>query len=203
MRRMFRLVIFDLDGTITQPHLDFQRIKSEMGAAPDEPRTLLEYMNTLSPEKRTIAAGILDRHERKAAAESQLRDGIAELIESLRESGTKVAILTRNSRRSVDTVLSRHSVSVDFVVTRDDAPPKPSPEPVLGICRALGVLPEESLVVGDFRYDVLAGRAAGASTALLSTYDGAAGVEPDFLVRDIPALRRVIEDCGGICHGAL
>ena len=144
---MFRLVIFDLDGTITRPHLNFQEIKKQVGAAPDEAMTLLEYMDTLAPEERKRADRILAQHEREAAENSQLRDGIGELIESLRESGIRVAILTRNSRPSVETVLRKHSISVDLVVTRDDAPPKPSPEPVLRICRALGVPPQESLMV--------------------------------------------------------
>lgn len=191
------MVIFDLDGTITRPHLNFQEIKKQVGAATDEAMTLLEYMDTLSPEKRESADRILAQHEREAAENSQLRDGVGEFIESLRESGMRVAILTRNSRRSVETVLRKHSISVDLVVTRDDAPPKPSPEPVLRICRALGVRPEESLMVGDFRYDILAGRAAGAKTALLSDSGGDIEVAPDFLVQNIPALKRIIETGGG------
>jgi len=189
---MFKLVIFDLDGTITQPHLDFQKIKKQVGAAPGEPMTLLEYMGTLSPERRERAVRILEQHEDEAAKKSQLRDGVAEFIESLRRSGAKVAILTRNSRRSADTVLRKHSISVDFVVTRDEPPPKPSPEAVLRICRALGVCPEESLVVGDFRYDVLAGQAAGAKTALLSDSDEDVDVVPDFVITGIPELKRII-----------
>ena len=194
---MFRLVIFDLDGTITRPHLNFQEIKSQVGAAPDEAMTLLEYMDTLAPEERKRADRILAQHEREAAENSQLRDGAGEFIESLRESGIRVAIHTRNSRPSVETVLRKHSISVDLVVTRDDAPPKPSPEPVLRICRALGVPPQESLMVGDFHYDVLAGRAAGAKTALLSDSGEEAEVAPDFVVKDIPALKRIIETGGG------
>ncbi len=189
---MFGLVILDLDGTITRPKLDFQKIKKEMGAAEDEQRTTLEFMDSLPPDRRRRAEQILAQHERDAAQYSQLRDGARELIVSLRQSGVRVAILTRNSRLSVETVLRKHSLSVDFVLTREDSPPKPSAEPVLRICRALGVPPAETLVVGDFRYDIMAGQAAGAKTALLTSRKEKADVQPDHVIHDLHTLRKMV-----------
>jgi len=193
---MFSLVILDLDGTITRPALDFQEIKRQMGAAHHETRTVLEFMHSLPPDRRRRAEQILARHEHDAAENSELRDGAREMIASLRQSGVKVAILTRNSRLSVETVLRTHSLSVDFVVTREDAPPKPSPEPVLRTCRALGVPPENTLVVGDFRYDIMAGQAAGAKTALLTGRKNEPDIAPDYVIHNLDVIKEIAQPRG-------
>ena len=90
----------------------------------------------------------------------------------------------------------------DVVVTRDDGhvAPKPAPDGVLHAAAAMGVAPEETLVVGDFLLDMRAGRAAGAVTAYLVNHgelgDGE-GVEPqaadcDFVVGRLPELEDVV-----------
>ncbi len=161
----FSLVIFDMDGTLTRPYLDFPRIRAEIGL----PEPLLENM-LLLPEgpERDRAFAILQRFEDDAAANSELNDGALEILEFLRGRDVKAALVTRNSRRSVARVLEKHGLAFDLVVTREDAPVKPRPEPLQLICGRLGVAPERTLMLGDFKYDVVAGRAAGTATALLT-----------------------------------
>ena len=69
-------------------------------------------------------------------------------------------------------VLSRFEAvgAGDFavVITRDDALPKPHPAGVLKAARRLNITPPELMMVGDFRFDVLAGQRAGAITVLLT-----------------------------------
>ena len=57
---------------------------------------------------------------------------------------------------------------MDVLVAREDAPPKPDPECVRTASTKLGVAIETLLMVGDFRHDTEAGRAAGAMTVLLT-----------------------------------
>ena len=82
-------------------------------------------------------------------------------------------MLTRNGRSAVDRALARFTAltadDFDVIVTRDDGDvaPKPAPDGVLHAAAAMGVPPEETLVVGDFLLDMQAGRAAGAVTAHL------------------------------------
>jgi len=173
-----RAVLFDLDGTLVRSELDFDRIRREAGI---EGVPILEYMAQAPPERRREIAEILERHEAEAAACCAPADGVREVLGWLRTRRIGSAIITRNSRRSAETVMRRLGLPVEAVVAREDAAPKPSPEPVLRACRALGVLPAETLMVGDFIFDIQAGRAAGARTALLRlpgrNYDG---VESDF-----------------------
>jgi len=94
-------------------------------------------------------------------------------LRALHDRGLRLAILTRNSRRSVQTVLKRHGLTGLFEVayTREDGPAKPSPQPVLEICRRLGVAAGRTWVVGDYLFDIQAGRAAGAGTTVLMIGD--------------------------------
>jgi HAD superfamily hydrolase (TIGR01549 family) len=162
---VIRAVIFDMDGTITRPYLNFREIRARIGVV--EP--LLENMLAL-PEgpERERAFRILEEFERDAAEQSQLNDDVPEVLAFLQERRIPAALVTRNSRRSVRRVLERHGLVFSLVVTREDAPAKPRPEPLWLICQTLEVPPAQTLMVGDFTHDVAAGRNAGTRTALLT-----------------------------------
>jgi HAD superfamily hydrolase (TIGR01509 family) len=157
-------IIFDFDGTITKPYLDFDQIRAEIGIGAGP---ILEAMDKMSEEERSRADKILNRYEKEAAQHAELQPGAIEVIETLRHQGWPVAILTRNARPWVDIVLSRFGILVDTLRTREDGAIKPSPEPVLALCRQLEVEPTASWVVGDYLFDIMSGREAGTRTVLL------------------------------------
>ena len=160
-----KAVIFDMDGTLTRPTLDFPAIKAAIGIA--EP--LLENMLELPPgAERDRAFTILERFEDEAAEKSELNHGTREVLEYLAKKNIPSGLVTRNSRRSTDIVLRKHELRFELCVTRDDAPAKPRPEPLLMICEKFRILPANTLMVGDYKYDILAGRNAGTRTALLT-----------------------------------
>ena len=193
---MIDAVIFDLDGTVVEQRLDFDAIRAEMGITGGEP--ILESLEKMSPDGRRQADAVLARHEQDAARRASLAQGAQGLFEYLAEQGIPVAILTRNARRSVETVLRRFGLKVDCIVAREDATPKPHPDGVLTIARKLGVAPARCLVVGDFQFDVEAGRAAGARTVLVQR-PGAAScpVKPDHVVASLDELRTVLQGLVG------
>jgi len=172
--RPIRGVIFDLDGTITVPVLDFAAIRAdietELGPALFEGRPILERLDALPDAERRRGYDILERHEAEGAGRSTLNDGAAELLAFLRETGIKTAIVTRNSRGSAETVARKHGLAFDAIITRDDAPPKPSPEPLLLAARQIGLSTDEVIYVGDFEMDRLAGAAAGIPTYIVKVY---------------------------------
>lgn len=165
-----RLVIFDMDGTLTRPYLRFDEIREEIGL---DSEPLLEAVRELPSADRARAEAILARHEAEAAAASELQDGARDVVSAIRESGMSVALMTRNSRRSVAVVLERHGLDFDRVWTRDDGAMKPSPEPIYSICRSMGVLSKNAWSVGDYLYDIVCGKAAGSTTVLLLDADRA------------------------------
>ncbi len=158
-------LLLDMDGTLTTPMLDFPAIKAEMGIGN---RPILEALAEMGPETRNFAEAVLLRHEEQAAAQSSLNPGCRELLGFVHSHRLPIALITRNSRRSVDVVLSRHGLRIDILVTRDDGFYKPDPGPLLLACERLQTDPARAWMIGDGRYDVEAGVAAGMKTIWLS-----------------------------------
>lgn len=191
--RTIRAVVFDMDGTLTESQLDFDRIRRECGLPDGEP--ILEYMERAPHAERRRIAQVLEAHEARSAGQCALREGAGEVVRELHRRGLRTALLTRNSARSVGTVLRRFGLRFDCCVSRDDGPPKPSAEPVLTIARELGLDPSELLVVGDYVFDVQAGRAAGAATALLRVRQcPVPPPEPDLVLRCLAELLDLFPD---------
>ncbi len=206
--RPFRLraVIFDFDGTLTHPGaLDFPAVKREIGCPPDE--YILEWILSLPPGKERDAAALaLERFELAAADASSPNAGAEDLVRRLRAQGLAVGVLTRNGLSAVERALRRFDAltleDFDVVVTRDDGEiaPKPAPDGVLHAAAAMGVPAAETLVVGDFLLDMLAGRAAGAVTAYLRNHDAPgdgeaaepAAADCDFVVGRLGELHEVV-----------
>lgn len=167
-----------MDGTLTRPTLDFPAIRAAVGV----PEPLLENMMAMPPGRdRARAFEILERFEDEAADVSELNAGAREVLEFLSGRSIPLGLLTRNSRRSTERTLAKHDLRFGICVTRDDAPAKPRPEPLWKICETLGVAPVHALMVGDFKFDVLAGRNAGTRTALLTH-----GKRPSYLKEVTP-----------------
>ena len=160
-------VVFDMDGTLVSSHLDFDKIRAEARVPEGVP--ILEFIDSAAEAERERAVRVLVEHESRAARECSLHPGAREVLSSLRGIGMKLALLTRNSGDSVRLVLERFGLEFDCWVAREDAAPKPSPEPVRRLAAELGLRPEQLLVVGDYIFDIEAGRAAGAFTAFLRT----------------------------------
>jgi HAD superfamily hydrolase (TIGR01509 family) len=160
-----RAVLFDMDGTLTRPMLDFPRIKAEMGIGQ---RPILEALAAMDAAERARAEAVLLRHEEEAAAASTLNEGCRDVLAWLERRNVATALITRNSRTSVLAFLERHGIDVTVAIAREDAAPKPDPRPLWLACEKLGARPSEAWMVGDGQYDVEAGSAAGVRTVWVS-----------------------------------
>ncbi|HVT81252.1 MAG TPA: HAD-IA family hydrolase [Phycisphaerae bacterium] len=166
----YPLVIFDMDGTLTEELLDFAAIRGEIGVS--EGAGILEHILRLQGEERERATVILHRHEMTAAESCVLHAGVVEMLQTLRAGGVRTALLTRNSRACAEVVLGRHGLAFEYVATREQTPHKPHADSILNICRRLGILPEQTLMVGDYLYDVQAAANAGVHSALVCLKPG-------------------------------
>jgi len=195
---MLKAVIFDLDGTLTRPNLDFDRMRAEIGIR--TPTPILEWLAAQPERVKERAWDIIHRHELEAAHAAELAEGALELLALLDELQVRTGLVTRNSRCSVEIVLERFGLQFEAVVTREDCEPKPSPEPVLECARRLGVSAGETLMVGDFYFDIHSGHAAGARTALVGTgglaaFPGTGPVpEADFTVARLSELIPIVKE---------
>lgn len=186
-------VIFDLDGTLTRPVLDFMAIRAELGF-PEGPPHVLERMEWLSGAERDRAWAVLCRHEERACALAELNAGGRELFAYLGAEKIPHGVLTRNASATARRTLERLGLAPDPVVSRDsDLPLKPSPEPVRFIARRWGLPPAQVLMVGDYRDDITAGREAGAVTAYLTNGRPLPeGVAPDHAISQLDELIAVL-----------
>jgi HAD superfamily hydrolase (TIGR01509 family) len=169
-------VIFDLDGTLVDSGLDFDAMRREMNLTPGQP--ILESLEGLDPAHASRCREILLEHERRGAERAVAFPGVTSFLKRFHDRGLQAALLTRNSRQSAQAVLSRLALADFFspVITRDDGPVKPDPWAIHHVCSQWKVSPGQVAVVGDFIFDLLAGRAAGAATVLFTQ-----GREPDGL----------------------
>ena len=193
-------VLFDFDGTLTHPGaLDFPAIKLELGCPVDQP--ILEYLETVAPARRAQLMKILEEKEDIAAQASHPNNGAEKCLISLKNRGLALGIVTRNSLSSVKKALQKFNdvTTEDFsaIITRDVSKPKPHPDGVIKAARRMGLTSSELLVVGDFRFDMMAGKAAGAWTALLT--DGEISVmapgdpEPDFTISHLNKIFDILD----------
>jgi HAD superfamily hydrolase (TIGR01549 family) len=160
-------VIFDMDGTLTRPYFDFDAIRREIGLPAGTGTPILEALESMTPAERARAEAILHAHEHRAAAESELQEDALHVLETIRAAGIRVGLLTRNSRVCTEMVMTRHGLVFDCVHTREDGPVKPSPDAILRMCAWWGIAPGGVWMVGDYLFDIQAGRAAGTRTALI------------------------------------
>jgi HAD superfamily hydrolase (TIGR01549 family) len=157
-------VIFDMDGTITAPYFDFAKIKDEAGIGDVD---MLDYLRFATGKEYDRVRAILTRIEDAGVTNAKLNRGARKLLSFLTKRGIPIALLTRNSRKSVDGVCRKLKLRFDISVTREDGPHKPAPEPILNIARRWGRKPSELLMVGDYKWDVLCANNAGTPCALL------------------------------------
>jgi hydrogenase expression/formation protein HypE len=200
-QKPFRLnaVFFDFDGTLTQPGaLNFSVIKNKLGCPQELP--VLEYIEGIPDlTQREKAFDLLDEFEREGAVNSMPNPGAEDLLSYIRLKGLPIGLITRNSLESVKTALKNfQSTSLsdfDIIITRDvPVLPKPSAEGVLLAARKLKIEPDTILMVGDYLFDIQAGKRAGAITVHLdiqSNFDKT-HVGSDFSVSNLSDIKSII-----------
>jgi HAD superfamily hydrolase (TIGR01549 family) len=191
-----RGVIFDLDGTLIDSRLDFDQMRCDMEFEPGQ--LILETLEALPEgERKDRCREVLRRHEYQGAISATLIPGAIDLVTELERRRIPQAILTRNSREMTELALQRLQLAFSQVVTREDAPPKPDPQGLYIICRNWQIDPCDVVFVGDFHFDVIAGRRAGMATILF-----APGPRPeyaheaDFVITDLAQTRDVLTQLG-------
>jgi HAD superfamily hydrolase (TIGR01549 family) len=189
-----RAILFDMDGTLTQPRLDFDQIRRDIGIGRGP---ILESIKKMSVEEKRVAEEILHGHEDRAAQESHLNAGCIELLEWIKIKKIETALVTRNTRQSVQTVFHRHGLHFEICITREDGKYKPDPAPLLLACERLGIKRDDAWMVGDGYHDIEAGTAARMRTIWIShgtqrDFDA----EPTHVVNDLIELRKFLEAIG-------
>jgi len=189
-------VLFDLDGTLLDCIMPMQeafvKVVESLGATitEEERRNVGENLSKilitrssplanisflwrlgkyvgLPPHKRVHMMVLVYYRLKYIANNSNLFNGVPEVLEALKNRGVKMAIVTTRSKKELLHILKMFSIEsyFDAAVSRDDVRNgKPSPDPLLFALKQLGLRPEETAMVGDMPTDIEAGRRAGTKT---------------------------------------
>ena len=189
IRERYKAVGFDMDGTLLDTRVDYQRMteivldEMERIGVPDN------AIDRSGGYKFNIDSGVewlrsngrgsdifeINRRVSRAARDVEMEHvdkavpfpGAVELIRALRSQDIRVGVLTRGCREYADGALSVSGVIdlLDHVVARDDHPEeeaKPSPVAMEHLAHGLGVSPEDILFVGDHSFDMICAKESGA-----------------------------------------
>lgn len=162
--------VFDMDGTLTVAVHDFEAIRRALNIPDDE--DILTHLDGLpAAESRAKHAWLLE-HERELALASTPAPGAVELVQTLAARGCRLGVLTRNAQELAHITLKAIGLAECFapqdVLGRDNAAHKPDPDGLLQLASAWDVDPAKMVMVGDFRFDLECGRAAGSKTVLVN-----------------------------------
>jgi HAD superfamily hydrolase (TIGR01509 family) len=158
--------IFDLDGTLTEAVHDFAAIRAALGLPPGEP--ILEALAKLPAAQAQGLAARLHAIEHRLALGARPTAGALELLAWLTARGASLGILTRNSAANARATLAAAGLAAFFddaaIVGREACAPKPSAAGVHRLLAHWGARPAEAVMVGDYLFDLQAGRDAGLAT---------------------------------------
>lgn len=207
-------VLVDLDGTLLDSKLSIREtlntVLAERGLAPfsreDMDRLIGKPLRDILAQRTPDAAAVEAMTHRYRAAYNETGwvtvttyPGLVGLLRELRSEGVRLATVTSKGQQETETLLFDLGLAdlFDAIVGDDDVRPlKPHPAPVLEACRALGVAPDDAVMVGDTTFDVGAARAAGVRSVgvLWGIHDAKtlrdAGATA--LARDAAGLRRAL-----------
>jgi len=165
--------VFDMDGTLTVPQHDFASFKAAHGL---DPRLdVLAGIDAQPAERRAALHAAVRAWDEDLAARARPMDDALRLLQRLRGAGAALGILTRNTREGATITLRAAGLAQFFadpslVLGRDCAPPKPAPDGITRLLDLWGARPDQAVMVGDWVFDIMAGRAAGTATVLVTRH---------------------------------
>lgn len=213
---MYRLVIFDLDGTLLDTLGDLaaagNHALTAMGLPTHETEAYKLFVGNGIPNliHRILPEGHTDEQHSRcyqsfteyySAHKSDLTvpyDGMTELIERLDRLGVICCVNTNKAHAFASELVENAFGSniTDVIGQGAGFPLKPSPEAALELCRRNGVDLKDALYVGDSNVDVFTANAAGIDCcAVLWGFRGReelCACKPKYLASTVEELYRVI-----------
>lgn len=159
-----------MDGTLTIAAHDFDSIRAELNIDAGTP--ILEAIATMPPVQAEATRRELHRLEMEVAHQSAPQPDAEALLEALTARGCRLGILTRNAEDIASATLSAAGLTRFFptqhVVGRERCTPKPDPAGIHYLLQQWQGQPATTAMVGDYHFDLDAGRNASVTTVHFS-----------------------------------
>ena len=131
---------------------------------------------------------------------SNLYPEVKETLNYLNKKQIKVSLLTTKVQDQAEKIIDHFNLRSSFnylMGRRDGLAHKPSPEPLLSICKELNLNPSVTLMIGDTELDIQCGKNAGSKTCgVLYGYRSKSQLEkekPDFLISGLNELIKILK----------
>ena len=180
---MYKYVLFDLDGTISDPKVGIctsvQQALKKFGIDVPDINTLTPFIGPplrdsfrdfyhIKPEDmEDVIAAYRARFSTVGLFENDLYDGIPELLKSLKENGRKLALASSKPRVFVEKILDHFGISqyFDVIMGSELDGTRENKSEIIAECLRLFELDpsgdlSETVMVGDRKYDIEAANAA-------------------------------------------
>jgi phosphoglycolate phosphatase len=186
MSNRYDVLVFDWDGTLidSAAHIAFSlqaafrdlglQVPSDEAARHVIGLGLEDTLQYLDPSlENSRYQEVVDRYRAHFLAGDQgveLFPAVAQGIPSLHQAGYLMAVATGKSRRGLDRSLLATGLHSYFHASRcaDEGFPKPHPDMLHEIMRALGAAPERTLMIGDTTHDLQMAQNAGVAAVAVA-----------------------------------
>ncbi|MCO4753599.1 MAG: HAD family hydrolase [Bacteriovoracaceae bacterium] len=163
--KYLQAIVFDLDGTLVDSRLDFDKMRMDLGFPSGVP--ILEHLQTQKDEEYIKRCHkIICEHEHRGVDVATLMPGVHKLLKTVKRRGLKTGLLTRNNSQVTKRTLEKFQLSFDQVYSREDCKPKPHPEGLLLMAQSWKIQTKDMLYIGDFLFDLETAKNAKAKSAL-------------------------------------
>ncbi len=199
-RKEVKAVLFDLDGVLVDSldawYYTYDDIIRHFKVKPIPKKEFKNiFGNTIEANVRRIvkittkeANKLAVKYFNKNKAYVKFFPETKSVLKKLSNSKVKIALITNTPNKILILVLKHHKIKKYFnaIVTIDDVKKgKPAPDMVLKACKLLRVKPENTILVGDTKNDMLAGKRAGCITVGYKT-DG------DYRINNLQQIEKFI-----------
>lgn len=152
-----------MDGTLTLAVHDFIEIKKELGIPLE--LDILAGIKTLEESIQNEKHIHLQEIEKRLALQARPNEFVVEVLEALLSQNKKIAVLTRNNSTNTELTLKASGLKKYFedelIITRETCSPKPDPDGVLFILEKWKAKKAETILFGDYIYDLDAAKNSG------------------------------------------
>lgn len=209
MSGIYAAAVFDLDGTLLDSYAAIHDCLNHVleahgrpAVAPEETRRMVGHgldalmRKALGEEARAGAVALFrERYAVVGPGKTVLMPWADEVTDALSRAGIPMAVASNKPAEFSRQLLDELGVLHRFAAVAgpgEGIPPKPEPEMVFRLVRALGIRPSEALLAGDMDVDVETARRAGLPVAVVPggscSREELSRARPDHLLEDLRGL---------------
>jgi len=211
---MIKYVFFDLDGTLADTEeiivKSFKHIHEKFNSKiPDKKEIVRNFgeplKNTIEREFKNydydeVVDEYRNHHRNIFYDYLKLHEGAADIIKYLHSDNKTLGIVTSRLRETAVEILEIFDIKKYFktIVTIDDTEKhKPDPEPLLKALDDVSGVRDESIYIGDTKYDIECAKNTGIKSVLVGWShhaDEKEKVEPDYTIMKFSELIKIINE---------